>query len=216
MVDAPHLGAHRYPNKRHHLSKKSQGEPMKAQRGLVFLAALVLVATIAVVALASYRHMQDKERRRTSEARAAELRRSEEQQQKRRAEEEKQELDARLAAAQARTSVQKATDGLDALYKRWKDAALLASSTSRIALAVPMASLQAIKRDAEALEVSACFTPAKERLISGMAAFIEGMVAFMQDATIGKTIAEGMANAASKDFSSYEAITATCKAQAGR
>lgn len=189
---------------------------MKAQRGLALLAALVVIATVAVVALAGYRHLQDKERRRTAEAQAADFRRAEEQQQKRRAEEERRELDARLAAAQARTSVQKATDGLESLHKRWKDAAMLAGATSRIALAGPMASLQAIKREAEALEVSACLTPAKERLISGMSTFIDGMVAFMQDATIGKTIAEGMANAAAKEFASYEAITATCKAQVGR
>ena len=186
---------------------------MRAQRGLALAAVLVVIATLAVLALAGYRHMQDKERRSTAEAQAAELRRAEAQQQKRRAEDEKRELDARLAAAQARTSVQKATDGLDNLYKRWKDAALLAGATSRIALAGPMASLQAIKRETEALEVSACLTPAKTKLIAGMTAFIDGMVTFMQDANLGKAIAEGMTKIAETEFSGYEAISAACKSK---
>jgi len=51
-----------------------------------------------------------------------------------------------------------------ALYRRWADAERLAFSTARIALATPIASLQALKREAEALEIHECLARAKDAL----------------------------------------------------
>ncbi|WP_423458018.1 hypothetical protein [Ottowia sp. VDI28] len=50
------------------------------------------------------------------------------------------------------------------LYRRWADAERLAFTTSRIALATPIATLQAIKREAESLTVPSCLTQAKEAI----------------------------------------------------
>lgn len=50
------------------------------------------------------------------------------------------------------------------LYRRWADAEKLAFSTMRIALPGPISSLQAIKREGEALAVPECLGRAKEAL----------------------------------------------------
>ena len=51
-----------------------------------------------------------------------------------------------------------------ALYRRWADGERLAFSTARIALATPIASQQALKREAEALAVPECLNRAKDAL----------------------------------------------------
>lgn len=55
-------------------------------------------------------------------------------------------------------------EALLALYRRWVDAERLAFSTARIALAMPIASVQALKREAEALAVPECLSRAKSAL----------------------------------------------------
>ncbi len=51
------------------------------------------------------------------------------------------------------------------LYRRWSDAERLATSTARISLAGPVASLQAIQREAEAAVVPSCLNEAKAALV---------------------------------------------------
>ena len=58
----------------------------------------------------------------------------------------------------------KGVDQLNNIESRWEDAYTLASSTSRIALATPVSSLQDIKRDLAQVELSECLSPAREAL----------------------------------------------------
>ena len=68
---------------------------------------------------------------------------------------------------------------LQALESKWVDALRVAKATSRIALSGPIAQLQAIRRDAEAVVVSECLTDAKSSLRNHMDATINAFLAFM-------------------------------------
>lgn len=65
------------------------------------------------------------------------------------------------------------------LYRRWADAEKLALSTGRIALAGPVANMQAIQRDAEALTVPACLSEAKSTFAELTKKSVQGMLDFM-------------------------------------
>lgn len=65
------------------------------------------------------------------------------------------------------------------LYRRWADAETLAMATGRIALAKPVADLQALQREAEALPLPACFAPARAALVELIAKNVTVMIAFM-------------------------------------
>lgn len=66
------------------------------------------------------------------------------------------------------------------VYRRWIDAERLATSTGRIALAGPVASLQAAARDAEAASVPACLSEAKKRLVELTSRSVTAFIDFMQ------------------------------------
>jgi hypothetical protein len=78
-----------------------------------------------------------------------------------------------------------AVDAADAKIKStlvlFQDAAALASSTSRVALAVPVASLQQIKRDLTVLVVPKCMENGKKNMVLAMEYHIEAFLKFMQN-----------------------------------
>lgn len=65
------------------------------------------------------------------------------------------------------------------LYRRWADAEKLALATGRIALAKPVADLQALQREAESTQVVACMDDAKKSLIKLISKNVEVMINFM-------------------------------------
>lgn len=65
------------------------------------------------------------------------------------------------------------------LYRRWADAETLALSTARIALAKPVADLQALQREAESLAIAVCFEGAKAALVKLIAKNVAVMISFM-------------------------------------
>lgn len=73
------------------------------------------------------------------------------------------------------------------LYRRWSDAEKLALSTGRIALSGPIASMQAIQREAEAMSPPACLEGAHKYLVELTKKSTQGMMEFM-----GKQGLEGM------------------------
>lgn len=97
----------------------------------------------------------------------------------------------------------KAEKDLERLHSRWKDASALAGSTARIALATPVASLQAIRREAVEMVVPACLDGSKEALLQGMDKEIEGYMTFMQDANLGKILAKQMFTEANDAFGKF-------------
>ena len=95
---------------------------------------------------------------------------------------EQQALAERRRALAEQAEIEKAVDLLDAQSLKWSDAAVLARSTSRIALSGPVATLQALHRDTEAMTVPPCLDRAKSALVSSMELEIRGFVTFMQNA----------------------------------
>lgn len=67
-----------------------------------------------------------------------------------------------------------------AVYRRWVDAERLATSTGRIALAGPVASMQAVQRDAEALSVPACLSDARRALVDLTSQSTTALIEFMR------------------------------------
>ena len=74
------------------------------------------------------------------------------------------------------------------LYRRWADAERLALSTSRVSLAGPAASLQALQREAEAMQVPACLSNARKSLVELVSKSSEAILQFL-----GKEEVTGMA-----------------------
>lgn len=74
----------------------------------------------------------------------------------------------------------KGVEKLNEMEKRWEDANNLASSTSRIALATPVANLQDLKNELDAVEVSECLAPAKKALYDAMNLNIDSFLMFMK------------------------------------
>jgi hypothetical protein len=119
---------------------------------------------------------------------------------------------AQTSAGVERTDLAKAVAALASIEARWNDAAVLADSTSRIALAQPIQALQAIKREAEALIVPPCLEGPKRLEVEAMAKTIEGFLFFMRDSNIGKTIAQGNALEARELFAQAQREARLCPA----
>jgi len=109
----------------------------------------------------------------------------------------------RQAEERERELLEKAGKDLERLHSRWKDASALAGSTARIALATPVASLQAIRREASEMVVPECLDSPKAALLEGMDKEIEAYMKFMQDANIGKILAAGLFVEASDAFGKF-------------
>lgn len=97
----------------------------------------------------------------------------------------------------------KAEKDLERLHGRWKDASALALSTARIALATPVASLQAIRRETAEMVVPVCLDSSKAALLQGMDKEVEGYMVFMQDAKFGKILAADLFTEASDAFGKF-------------
>lgn len=74
------------------------------------------------------------------------------------------------------------------LYRRWADAERLAMSTGRIALSGPAATMQALRREAEAMKAPHCLAAAHKALVALIAKSTEAILQFM-----GKDEVTGMA-----------------------
>lgn len=68
---------------------------------------------------------------------------------------------------------------LNSLYVQWWDQMEIAEATPRILLGAEIAELQAIRRAAMSIEVSACMQPALTAMLNFQQAFIEGYLGFM-------------------------------------
>ena len=67
-----------------------------------------------------------------------------------------------------------------AIYRRWADAERLASATARIALAGPVASMQAAQLEAEAITVAPCLGDAKTALVDLTTKSTTALIEFMR------------------------------------
>lgn len=67
-----------------------------------------------------------------------------------------------------------------AIYRRWMDAERLASATGRIALSGPVATMQAVQREAEAVAVPLCLGDAKVALVDLTSKSTTALIEFMR------------------------------------
>lgn len=71
-------------------------------------------------------------------------------------------------------------DEMREVLTKWDDAKKIAASTSRMSLATPLATLQEIKRDTEALTVPACVQKTHDLLGVSMGYTIDGYLSFLR------------------------------------
>ena len=177
---------------------------MKRERGFGFLH-LILALIVVVAALGFWKHQSKK-----MEAQAAEQLRLETEQ-KRKVSEEREALAKRLEAEGRKDEFEKSIASLKGIRGRWQDAERLAQSTSRIALAQPVASLQQIKRETEGIVVPPCLDAAKGHLVSAMNWTIEGFIQFMTDKKFSEFTTPPYFESARKEFSEYESSKDSCQ-----
>lgn len=109
-----------------------------------------------------------------------------------------------------RTELEKSLAQLNGHYARWKDGVRLADSTARIALPSQVAQLQEIRRSVAAVAVSPCMEQPKQALEAGMNKVIDGFVAFMGDANLGKYLAAAAFEDGAPRFAEYERGASSC------
>lgn len=167
---------------------------------------IILVVLVAVVVgswqYSEYKAAQKQRIAAEAQAQAAQRKRDEERAElEKRVAQEKEQQDALTAANKA----------LDLVLTRWNDATKVAGTTGRIALAAPVSTLQAVRREAEALSVSPCMDPAKALLVSSMQHTIDAFITFMRNKLdIGDTLAQPSFEEASKQFAAFTTARAEC------
>lgn len=91
------------------------------------------------------------------------------------------EIDKKRQVELRRAEYAKQLGEIQALAQKWDDANQLASSTPRVALAGPVGSLQSVKRETQALNVTGCLVAPHEALVTSMNKTIEAYLDFMGD-----------------------------------
>ena len=119
-------------------------------------------------------------------------------------------LKQQVEAAKPKDALQVSLKAADDIYARWKDGKKIANLTGRINLATPVASLQALRREAENLIVPDCLKNGKTNLLEAMKLEIDGFLAFMGDVNFGKLVAQANADTAEKLLVGYEADRSMC------
>lgn len=112
------------------------------------------------------------------------------------------------AAAQSDASAKQVAD----LYVRWKDAEKIAGSVGRIAMGQPVAELQKIKREVDALPVSECMKPVRASLAVGMEKTIDAYVYFLGNTgDLNDLVSRSMLSEAEPNFKDFEAGIERCR-----
>lgn len=122
---------------------------------------------------------------------------------------EERELRKEQERARLKSEVDKAAAALAQNHRKWVDTSELASSTSRLSLSGPVATLQSILRDSEAVLVPPCLSDAKTKLLTGMRLDIDGYLTFMRDAN-NKFTTLILSTKAATAFDEYKALSTTC------
>ncbi len=185
---------------------------MQKQGGFGFLHVVALILLL-VVGAGYLKYQSKKEAERTAVVAAQEAARLEEEaERKRQADAERREFDARVAAEKQKSDFVKSLQALESMETRWRDAVKIASVTGRINLPQPVANLQTIRREADALMLPACLETAKVRLVSSMELTIEGFMAFMGDSKHGETLSSPYFSGATKASKEYREKVQSCSA----
>lgn len=179
------------------------------QRGAAVWVVLVVLA-LATLGAWRYNEHRTKERQAIRQSQEA----AEKQALQARAEQERKALEQRKAQEQAqRDSLTMSLKAVDDLVARWNDAVKVASTTGRIALSGPVATLQSIKRETEQVTVPPCLDNGKADLVKSMASTEKGFLVFMRnELNIGNTLSQGDFDDAAKAMEAYKLGRAGCPA----
>ena len=99
---------------------------------------------------------------------------------------------------------------LDNALLRWNDAMKIALTTPRIHLGDKIESLQAIKLEVLSMNLSPCMNEPRNRLANAMSIFIDGLLEFKSNTSIGVFLFEDYAKKANKDMGLYQVISNQC------
>lgn len=184
-------------------------ESKSTQSGRVLLVLLALLC--AGGAIAFYKN----ETRKAEQRRPAPTSASEEsvraRENDRRAAEEREQLQRQAERAQQSDLLASSLKAADGLLARWEDAVRVAETTGRGALSGPVATLQAIKRDAQSLEVPPCLAQGKSELVAGMSLSVDAYLEFMANtAKLGSVVAAQKLEEARPHFERYKADRSMC------
>jgi len=99
---------------------------------------------------------------------------------------------------------------LDNALLRWNDAMKIALTTPRIHLGDKIENLQAIKLEVSSMNLSPCMNEPRNRLANAMSIFIDGLLEFKSNTSIGVFLFEDYAKKANKDMGLYQVISNQC------
>ena len=176
--------------------------------------ALLWVLVAAVVAVGGAMLLQAN-RRAEQVARTAQEQAAEQARQKA-AQAAEQEIEARQQAQAEQSRVEQAYRAADDLLQRWDDANALAAAAPRMALADRVSALQALVREADALVLPACMDPHRPALIKGLRGVVDGYLAFMQDANLGRLVAQAAMDDGRSALQAFRLELSSCRAAVAR
>lgn len=183
---------------------------MLSERGSV---SMRLVAVALVLALAVLAALVVKQRSGMSAARAALAAEAASQaERKASADADRAAFEKKAEAAARPDALLMAYQKLEGISHQWIDAAAVADVTARVALAPRVEALQAIRRDAQAANVPPCIQADFQRFSEAMQTLIDGYLAFMADANIGRLVMSESAPAAHEAVKSFERALISCRA----
>jgi len=179
----------------------------KKQHGNVLL---ILIVALVLLVASAYWYRSKKTAAKAEAARIEEVAKKAEEA---KAQSEIKALQQQIDAAKIKNVLEISIKSTTDLYAKWKDGIEVAQRTSRVGLATPVATLQALRREAEGLIVPDCLKNGKANLLEAMKLEIDGFLAFMGDTTMGKYVAQANSEAAAKLLVGFEADISMCPKQ---
>ena len=117
------------------------------------------------------------------------------------------------AQQEKRDLLAQALKQFDDIVVRFEDAGRVAGGTSRIALAQPVAALQALHREAAQLTTPPCLATGRDDLTDAMKEMVDAYIAFMQNRDkLGAILAAAHFEKSEKSMERYRAARAACPA----
>lgn len=198
-----------------HYHPSTQG--LARQRGNTIL--IILVVVVGLMALFIFNKERSRAAAKAEQQRIETVQREEaakalrEQEAKAQSERVAIEDQARKAQEEQRDAYVQALKRFDDIVIRFNDANRVASSTSRIALSQPVATMQSMHREASQLSAPPCLALGKEDLVTGMKEIVDGYLIFMQNpAKKGDELAQQYFKAADPSILRYRDLRAACPA----
>lgn len=189
--------------------RQSVGMGARQQQGYVVW---IVFAVLLAALLGAWQYGEQKKRRRAAEAQAQVI--AAQRAEAERVEKERKATEQRIAEQSARNdALTSSLKKVDDLVVRWIDALRVAGTTARIQLAVPVSSMQAIRREAEGLTVPPCLDTGKVELLKSMDASIEGFLTFMRNEfKAGDELSRPYMEEAANALKEYQRIRRDCPA----